>query len=138
MISPISQSGFSFQSTHPTRGCDDSGATGRLYIIDFNPRTPRGGATVSGSRSQYLVYISIHAPHEGVRLVHAQAWAFRFNFNPRTPRGGATANQLCFHKLIKFQSTHPTRGCDVYLRSSRYSHILFQSTHPTRGCDMSE
>ena len=91
MISPISQSGFSFQSTHPTRGCDDSGATGRLYIIDFNPRTPRGGATVSGSRSQYLVYISIHAPHEGVRLVHAQAWAFRFNFNPRTPRGGATA-----------------------------------------------
>ena len=34
-----------FQSTHPTRGCDGVRSGGRIRHRDFNPRTPRGGAT---------------------------------------------------------------------------------------------
>ena len=58
---------FQFQSTHPTRGCD--------VFISF--------------RTAILI-ISIHAPHEGVRLAE---------------RLGADIIEI-------FQSTHPTRGCD--------------------------
>ena len=80
-----------FQSTLPTRGSDaDTLATVSLggYIsihaphegerqerqlvtvdeeIDFNPRSPRGGATVWADRQSATRQISIHAPHEGER-----------------------------------------------------------------------
>ena len=78
-----------FQSTHPTRGCDFL-LPSTLHRRYFNPRTPRGGATPSRSPSrkpckfqsthptrgcdvtreglEAAVAISIHAPHEGVRL----------------------------------------------------------------------
>ena len=56
-----------FQSTHPTRGCD----------ADY-------------SKEDRAIIISIHAPHEGVRL-----------------------QSLLYLLLFPlFQSTHPTRGCD--------------------------
>jgi len=34
--------------------------------------------------------VSIHAPHEGVRLVRIDGGSRSMSFNPRTPRGGAT------------------------------------------------
>ena len=123
-----------FQSTHPTRGCDPSG----------NPQLDP-------------LYISIHAPHEGVRP-GTQVCRYRPRyFNPRTPRGGATPCILASTHTLTFQSTHPTRGCDRMsvpvitklaisihaphegVRRStatvNLSPTLFQSTHPTRGCD---
>ena len=36
-----------FQSTHPTRGCDGDGHITKAEVADFNPRTPRGGATAA-------------------------------------------------------------------------------------------
>ena len=106
-------SGFRFQSTHPTRGCDGYGKSGihRLDIsihaphegvrrlgyakdyvrqIHFNPRTPRGGATITRMIVDNLLSISIHAPHEGVRRLPQSIPQYPFHFNPRTPRGGAT------------------------------------------------
>ena len=56
----------------------------------FNPRTPRGGATVKTMWSLFWVGISIHAPREGVR------------------RGIKLDRSL----IKQFQSTHPARGCD--------------------------
>ena len=82
---------------------------------DFNPRSPRGGATrltspmmrgenvfqstlpTRGSdrglcgHSRHSPPISIHAPHEGERHVYTRVdgWLCP-NFNPRSPRGGAT------------------------------------------------
>ena len=82
-------------------------------LCNFNPRSPRGGATVFSPSFLFLVYISIHAPHEGERQT---AWSMELraggfqstlptrgsdhiltifctedkNFNPRSPRGGAT------------------------------------------------
>ena len=57
-----------FQSTLPTRGSDPSLAGARCAIPHFNPRSPRGGATVLISSNRFKSFISIHAPHEGERL----------------------------------------------------------------------
>ena len=79
-----------FQSTLPTRGSDkpDYRISGiRGY---FNPRSPRGGATIALRAGVMRPAISIHAPHEGERL-HC--------IFPSVPKG-------------VFQSTLPTRGSD--------------------------
>ena len=81
-----------FQSTLPTRGSDNLQRlwSGRLKI-NFNPRSPRGGATPFCELEGKEVRISIHAPHEGERRLIAHSW-----YNPS-----------------KFQSTLPTRGSDA-------------------------
>ena len=79
-----------FQSTLPTRGSDAPGARGgqpppisihaphegerhslasfQIFVpSDFNPRSPRGGATISQCVESLPPSISIHAPHEGER-----------------------------------------------------------------------
>ena len=80
---------------------------------DFNPRSPRGGATKQSRRRADEKAISIHAPHEGERLVH----------------------KVLFGQPAIFQSTLPTRGSDG--RCSLYPPTRegFQSTLPTRGSD---
>ena len=80
-----------FQSTLPTRGSDPTQTEFLLHVSNFNPRSPRGGATEKLDRAWGLIKISIHAPHEGERL--ARTYGRRHgggHFNPRSPRGGAT------------------------------------------------
>ena len=101
---------------------------------NFNPRTPRGGATPDFHLCIDQLHISIHAPHEGVRLVCQPSlihiWVFQ-STHPTRGCDGAMGNIMSDYG---FQSTHPTRGCDPL--SSRWDGIrTFQSTHPTRGCD---
>ena len=103
-----------FQSTLPTRGatsyCNSTacsahhfnprsprgGATLRYWIfpntyLDFNPRSPRGGATRVVTARVLNALISIHAPHEGERPPRDRPRpCIHQNFNPRSPRGGAT------------------------------------------------
>ena len=107
----------SFQSTLPTRGSDQGkgragrqtyyfnprsprgGATltrplsPRCLPANFNPRSPRGGATVHIGRAYPVeMVISIHAPHEGERpLGKNSPVVVGVYFNPRSPRGGATS-----------------------------------------------
>ncbi len=103
-----------FQSTPPARGatCRSGSAPGQRE--DFNPRPPRGGATMEKELFVQNIKISIHAPREGGRLrsrlkkpaqlrisIHAPREGGRpgrdqspcspaRHFNPRPPRGGAT------------------------------------------------
>ena len=56
---------------------------------DFNPRSPRGGATAAAVGRELDVFISIHAPHEGERRLSCSAIRLVRHFNPRSPRGGA-------------------------------------------------
>ena len=102
-----------FQSTLPTRGSDDDTGRAGPGSKNFNPRSPRGGATDCRQPSSRKRGISIHAPHEGERhscstmhkihskiSIHAphegERQLFSLNnlshkhFNPRSPRGGAT------------------------------------------------
>ena len=90
----------------------------------FNPRTPRGGATLIYEDVLGDYIISIHAPHEGVRRVQIRPRVQQNYFNPRTPRGGATATAKQKAEEAKFQSTHPTRGCDVFSSSMRLHRII--------------
>ena len=80
-----------FQSTLPTRGSDGGGLKAVPRYDYFNPRSPRGGATASLMPSPPVIYISIHAPHEGERL---------------------SIIAMCFYSPFIFQSTLPTRGSD--------------------------
>ena len=82
-----------FQSTLPTRGSDYNTCPARCSVPHFNPRSPRGGATLSC----WLLWsarrpISIHAPHEGERRSSADTTS----------------------SSAPFQSTLPTRGSDVW------------------------
>ena len=81
----------SFQSTLPTRGSDaEPSPPGRRR--HFNPRSPRGGATVCRAALRRIKHISIHAPHEGER-----------------PKSSIVAVWP-----QEFQSTLPTRGSDPF------------------------
>ena len=87
---------------------------GRKWLSpNFNPRSPRGGATSTGTPSS----------------------AVPRNFNPRSPRGGATANRALGGRRAAFQSTLPTRGSDA-LYCDTCGAKIFQSTLPTRGSDI--
>ena len=103
--------------------------------------------------------ISIHAPHEGERLIFFLCFSCVFYFNPRSPRGGATLCHMSFQSAYKtFQSTLPTRGSDQNIYKVSYflhqisihaphegerrlkaflsaAACVFQSTLPTRGSD---
>ena len=56
-----------FQSTLPTRGSDPLRCIPCCLAADFNPRSPRGGATTHTAKLIPPKMISIHAPHEGER-----------------------------------------------------------------------
>ena len=79
-----------FQSTLPTRGSDCDKKAGGDRPMNFNPRSPRGGATLNVGDKLICKAISIHAPHEGERLCAVCRWLRQRDFNPRSPRGGAT------------------------------------------------
>ena len=58
-----------FQSTLPTRGSDMQMRKLVLTYANFNPRSPRGGATDKPMYNAIMALISIHAPHEGERRI---------------------------------------------------------------------
>ena len=102
----------------------------------FNPRSPRGGATTVPKLSIAATIISIHAPHEGERLVFIAMAILRKLFQSTLPtRGSDVVILMLFCILSKFQSTLPTRGSDYWIIIFYNYFILFQSTLPTRGSD---
>ena len=82
---------YVFQSTHPTRECDKKGKGTKHYERDFNPRTLQESAT-------RLTWVS----RSGTRY-----------FNPRTLQESATTHEQSKAAIAIFQSTHPTRECDL-------------------------
>ena len=132
-------------------------------MSDFNPRSPRGGATLCAKIEATQAVISIHAPHEGERLsssvgsfffflisIHAPHEGERqsqahtppcglYNFNPRSPRGGATriGQEVC-PKFDNFNPRSPRGGATCCLQCIHLKMITFQSTLPTRGSDRSK
>ena len=65
---------------------------GRQRTPNFNPRPPRGGATLYKCGNERYLLISIHAPREGGDLASAIPFLLVFD---------------------KFQSTPPARGATV-------------------------
>ena len=58
---------MTFQSTLPTRGSDVGMLAQSVSASSFNPRSPRGGATIYKAKDKAMAEVSIHAPHEGER-----------------------------------------------------------------------
>ena len=135
MINAVVVSLAAFQSTLPTRGSDRAefiaravadnfnprsprgGATRHICRLsrgggNFNPRSPRGGATLVVQACKQLGIISIHAPHEGERLFT--------DFMPLQDKA-------------KFQSTLPTRGSDLLQAAHRLQLKHFNPRSPRGG-----
>ena len=165
-----------FQSTLPTRGSDEGFRGGSLFVWsisihaphegerhthskmdmaknDFNPRSPRGGATGQPAMNLQTKGISIHAPHEGERhnAEDSRSMGGTFqstlptrgsdgllarrvdmgrHFNPRSPRGGATRGEKIKLCCNIFQSTLPTRGSDwIHLPPRHCGGISIHAPH---------
>ena len=125
-----------FQSTLPTRGSDKSCRAYGGQASDFNPRSPRGGATIV---SQYMLkidqYFNPRSPRGGATACFISFARSSAHFNPRSPRGGATCN-LVFLLCPPHISIHaPHEGERQKQRLEAELQELFQSTLPTRGSD---
>ena len=127
--------------------------------MGFNPRSPRGGATIKFVKSSIvLILFQSTRPTRGSDFNFRSFFKPDYGFNPRSPRGGATSGRPCrpdprvvsIHaphegerrlrpwttpRIRLFQSTLPTRGSDAACCSTRIVPALFQSTLPTRGSD---
>ena len=147
-----------FQSTLPTRGSDRDAKRPLLRTPYFNPRSPRGGATLRPSMSfNEVLGFQSTLPTRGSdacypRLRRDNA---HFNprsprggatgsgkrlppkhFNPRSPRGGATAPPVDINDLAaNFNPRSPRGGATVVRFSISKPDSEFQSTLPTRGSD---
>ena len=82
---------------------------------------PRKGATAIIAVLGFLIFVSIHAPAQGGRLVTIEVTGDDrpHRFNPRPPQGGDPTPAACVLSASKFQSTPPRKGA-----TSEFCHTL--------------
>ena len=108
-----------FQSTLPTRGSDHefleqsdaewvsihaphegerrlSSLRVASYLSCFNPRSPRGGATLISGASSSQTMVSIHAPHEGERRLQHRHAILRRTVSIHAPHEGERRRKSAF------------------------------------------
>ena len=131
---------FLFQSTHPTRECDLAQAGYSLRGIGISIHAPYKRVR-RGEKHELFGgnNISIHAPYKRVRQTPSMRTLSGSKFQSTHPT--RECDLLVILVLVRviliFQSTHPTRECDIQVVSLRCLIVKFQSTHPTRECDSS-
>ena len=165
-----------FQSTHPSRGatmplsdgydvvqisihaplagCDCLRSEYRVFVIHFNPRTPRGvrrmmtavsrvcwkfqsthpsrGATVQIRLFTNFIPISIHAPLAGCDVVSIRGNFFTL-ISIHAPLAGCDGGRAA--NACRYRNFNPRTPCGVRpsTSSADVSFSTFQSTHPLRG-----
>ena len=104
---------LNFNPRSPRGGATLTPITVTLSPSYFNPRSPRGGATVKLTKKQKTCCISIHAPHEGERHVLELTHIDPQIISIHAPHEGERL-QLDYARCrgVEFQSTLPTRGSD--------------------------
>ena len=108
---------------------------------NFNPRSPRGGATRANARiRECKKYFNPRSPRGGATGTGMRMADSPMNFNPRSPRGGATHQMDICSRHHQFQSTLPTRGSDQSARRSiRQRRISIHAPHEgERRCPASQ
>ncbi len=123
-----------FQSTLPARGSDIV----NRHIIhndhNFNPRSPRGGATVFCQFARVELEISIHAPREGERQSSTDTSYTTITISIHAPREGERPPLLSADtRIIAFQSTLPARGSDGSCNNSGRRSGNFNPRSPRGG-----
>ena len=127
-----------FQSTLPTRGSDPPYAAFDRHQRRFNPRSPRGGATIfktEGKNIEYMFQSTL--PTRGSdAAISSPSSTSSARFNPRSPRGGAT-KRFAYHgrAVARFNPRSPRGGATPFRICTLYALCVFQSTLPTRGSD---
>ena len=147
-----------FQSTLPTRGSDLVTDALKGEDTDFNPRSPRGGATQAPRHKGRGQLFQSTLPTRGSDPAAHLSISTPCVFQSTLPtRGSDTMTHRLFrHTKIsihaphegerrfccnrsrpksKFQSTLPTRGSDYIRLTDVRQQEVFQSTLPTRGSD---
>ena len=147
-----------FQSTLPTRGSDFACGRRGNRKENFNPRSPRGGATHLSLLAAPKGGFQSTLPTRGSDRVLTFGIALYSHFNPRSPRGGATeAAQGMKGSILYFNPRSPRGGATRLSRGSGRGRkisihaphegerpfllhnfifwYIFQSTLPTRGSD---
>ena len=123
-----------FQSTLPTRGSDCDKKAGGDRPMNFNPRSPRGGATYTCRAYLNYFAISIHAPHEGERPLSQSTAARGHTISIHAPHEGERRESfLQLRREIIFQSTLPTRGSDTPATCKECKHYDISIHAPHEG-----
>ena len=104
---------------------------------NFNPRSPRGGATYIANYLDKLMLISIHAPHEGERRAASMLLIiFDWLISIHAPHEGERRGLRALRSRLQQISIHaPHEGERLPMRIKSVSPGAFQSTLPTRGSD---
>ena len=149
-----------FQSTHPTRECDYYSIITADVRYDISIHAPYKRVRHRCPYERYQrMAISIHAPYKRVRPQFDITYTDFKRISIHAPYKRVRLKQRLFWMHLNwFQSTHPTRECDLkqLVPSVCWQHFnprtlqesatmvsiaiiaawqLFQSTHPTRECD---
>ncbi len=109
-------------------------------VIDegFNPRSPRGGATALSASYVPSIGVSIHAPHEGERLVQPMYDKAAAIVSIHAPHEGERRKSMTkSYKRKRFQSTLPTRGSDTTARLAKQRSASFNPRSPRGGATKS-
>ena len=130
--------------------------------MDFNPRSPQGGATSPSISMASSKSISIHAPRKGERLVvqplilacyifqstlpargsdlfdHEFIGFLIPHFNPRSPQGGATRFRVCYRPAwLNFNPRSPQGGATDSYQDSKGNLHHFNPRSPQGGATIS-
>ena len=109
----------------------------RFAFDHFNPRSPRGGATVPIFDIEVTAQISIHAPHEGERHDIRARGLRPAEFQSTLPTRGSDSQYgdyvTCSDVLISIHAPH--EGERPSLHGTVCACSIFQSTLPARGSD---
>ena len=155
-----SRTELKFQSTLPTRGSDQialrAGVMRPAISIHaphegerlwthlpprhcggyFNPRSPRGGATILWPKMISSPKFQSTLPTRGSDGCTISRRRLTRLFQSTLPTRGSDIFSLPVPQRVRvFQSTLPTRGSDPHPCSLSFLIGLFQSTLPTRGSD---
>ena len=124
-----------FQSTLPARGSDYKRPILSPSASNFNPRSPRGGATHRKSYRIRRKQFQSTLPARGSDRPDFTSKSF-FEISIHAPREGER-QQFADNKTVQpqFQSTLPARGSDGRLLIATEQLCAFQSTLPARGSD---
>ena len=123
-----------FQSTLPTRGSDGGFLWMRGYRRNFNPRSPRGGATQPDRLLGAPVYIfQSTLPTRGSDPPLSYLSGRRTYFNPRSPRGGATLCYFLLHQRAQDFNPRSPRGGATQKGSFFYRYFVISIHAPHEG-----
>ena len=107
-----------------------------MHRLNFNPRSPRGGATFAISCILTIVLFQSTLPTRGSDIHKQELLKLKKDFNPRSPRGGATAfHSTALPCYCGFNPRSPRGGATIVKNFIIANQTMFQSTLPTRGSD---